>query len=697
VFDQLAQCSSKSTMQRAMKLIFFTIEWDSILEELTSLHISPTFDCKKSALRLRGDCSATDMEKGKTLLKDEIKQAKSKSLQGDDSDICLDPKLRKGFHQQVSVHPQPTISVLDPIEDADILALWNTQLLLDFPGIVQEASIEGSYSVALVRQNGPNGAHPVIRFRSSGNQSETSRQIFQENVESICVANNCPVPSVQFTEGTMVRLAGGSSTATVSDPSNDQKFPHGRRPWIKPGMSASIGPSRCPHVSATLGGYISVGGRIYMLTVDHFISGCSCISDTMMRSPSISDICSVRQHLAKKFADISLRISRSTRDEVPLGQAEHLLFPQDINEELEQYKRIEQELVDKENGFALGVLQYRCGSSLRPSANPRFAGRQHRMDWSLSAISSKHREGKNMHRYGRVVQPGLVDLAKEVLNPEGCGTPCTTTREVAGGECAFYVGTTSGLREGSINTALVLYKDEHGVSHEWSMVVPRCETLKDSDFLGDSGAWIIGNDDNSLLGMLWGWDNASLLFTPIHDVFADIGQRFVGQQIKLPEHPSGPRTGRSASFLCRRNSTPAVNEFDEPVMVTPGLLFPIDSNKSRRSSSASNTSNFSDWSLPSLLSSASSDNDEASPSSLSRSPSSHSLAKGGSEMKLSIRTKYTSLTTDALSEATGFGWVHVDRDDIVSKKSTQHLKVVDIGQEEFKSVVAYRDDTSLVG
>ena len=39
---------------------------------------------------------------------------------------------------------------------------------------------------------------------------------------------------------------------------------------------------------------------------------------------------------------------------------------------------------------------------------------------------------------------------------------------------------------------------------------------------GDSGSWILEKNSNSLLGMLWGWSDGCLLFTPIHDIFADI-------------------------------------------------------------------------------------------------------------------------------------------------------------------------------
>jgi hypothetical protein len=574
------------------------------------------------------------------------------------------------FHQQVSVHPQPEIYALNPKEDADILKLWNTRLLPRFPDMIREAVIEGSYSVALVRQNGPNGSQPIIRFRSSGNQGEMSRQIIRESVETICNNNRHQILQVQFTEGTIVRLVGGSSYASfVNDPSNDDKFPHARRPWARPGMGASIGLSQCPHVSATLGGYISVDERIYMLTVDHFISTCSCIVDTQLRSPSISDAADVKNQLKKRFQQLSLKISRSALNEVPLGQLDEILFTLDFNEELEHYKRFERELNDGDEGFALAKIRYRCGGAMAPlrlSVNPDLDGLSHHMDWSLSEITAKHRVGKNVHRYGRVASPSLDDLDKELVSFTGCGIPCETIGEVTGGEAAYYVGTTSGLREGFINPALIQYGDEYGVSHEWSMVVPHCEALKDSDFQGDSGAWIISND-NKLLGLLWGWDNGNLLFTPIQDVFADITQKMKCHKIELPDNSSGSRSKRSGSLLCRTDLVEIEQyipkqlvqepiESDEPVIVSPGMLSPFSIVQSRRSSSVSSISS---WSMSSSSSFSVSDEPPSHPNFPTKDQSEQTM--------LPFRPKSQSSPTWAMLEASDQDWVQFHRKDTMDE------------------------------
>jgi hypothetical protein len=656
------------------------LEWKGVLEKLSSLHILPTFDCKNAAIKLRGPCSVAELEQGKMVLLEQITQLKSMTLRDENAHKYVrsdQSKLMTAFHQQVSVHPQPEIYALDPKEDADTLKLWNTQLLPRFPDMVHEALIEGSYSVALVRQDGPNGSQPIIRFRSSENQGEMSRQIIQENVKTICINNRHQRLHVQFTKGTIVRLVGGASTASfVNDPSNDDKFPHARRPWPKPGMGASIGLSGCPHVSATLGGYISVDDRIYMLTVDHFISTCSCVVDNQLRSPSTSDAADVKDQLKKKFQQLGLKISRSALNEVPLGQVREILFTSDFDEELEHYRRFERELDNGDNGFALGRVRWRCGgalSPLRPSVNPDLAGISHHMDWSLSEITAEHREGKNVHRYGRVASPSLDDLEKEVMRPEGCGIPCETIGEATGGGAAYYVGTTSGLREGIINPALIQYKDDSGISHERSMIVPRCNALRNSDFQGDSGSWIISTD-NKLLGLLWGWDNGSLLFTPIQDVFADITQKIGCHQIKLPEYTSDPKSGHSPALLCRtsfcttRESTPELigMEFIEPDESTAGLLAPYD--YIRRGSCVSST--------PSLRSSSSSISEGSNAGSVS--PGLGLFDSAQSRMTLSFRTKNQSVST---------GYVLV-QNDFTNHEIARPLDVMELDREECKPGLA---------
>jgi hypothetical protein len=139
-----------------------------------------------------------------------IDSVKAKTPTNSQTEKPYSPRLKQAAYQRTCARPQPEIHALDVKENADVLAVWNQYLLPSFPLLVQKALVQGSYSASLVRQEVFDGLHPVIRFRSSGNQSEDSRRIIREGVKKICLENRSPRLPVQFTEGTLVRLMGGS-------------------------------------------------------------------------------------------------------------------------------------------------------------------------------------------------------------------------------------------------------------------------------------------------------------------------------------------------------------------------------------------------------------------------------------------------------------------------------------------------------
>jgi hypothetical protein len=554
------------------------------------------------------------MEKGKLMLSKLIEKAKLSPFRKHDPDTPP-PARAKPSVQQVAVHPQPAMIALHPDEDAEVLKTWHHYLLPRFPKIAREASIKGSYSVGLVGQSSKDGKNVIIRFRSAGNQGSTSRQIIREEIKKVCEQNHRNPLNIHFSQGTAVRLVGGSSTQiALDDPSIDQEFPYQRRPWKRPGMGASIGLKQCPDMSATLGGYVLLNGVLYMLSVDHFISECRCgEKSSTLRSPSVCDVEDVREQLKKKLDDIHLKVSRLGYREVPLHRTGRVVFSGKINEELELYKRFERDLQDNEDAPTIGEVRHRCGDGehpLRPPVNPTVDGELRRMDWSLTEITKRDRAGQNTHRHRRGAGPTLIDLRGEVNNPRGAGTPCKETGKVVGGEGAHYVGTASGYREGTINAAVQLHiDDDENTSYEWGMVVSGSERLPDTEFKGDSGAWIIGND-SKLLGLLWGWDNGLLLFTPIQDVFADI-KRTVRDCHQIQLFEESDRSRRSSTLLCRPQAALSIEKTLEkqgttigPAATTPQILLSPnfdDRNGLERTSSTSSL-----VSLPSLASSSSS-------------------------------------------------------------------------------------------
>ncbi|KAF2477028.1 uncharacterized protein BDR25DRAFT_370910, partial [Lindgomyces ingoldianus] len=121
-------------------------EFKSVLAKSKSLDIPPTLDSRHVAIKLRGSCSAVEMEKGKALLKKLMEKATPPCLRKDDMSAPVHPKTRAGFQQQVSIHLQPEILPLDPVADAESLRTWNKCLLPALPGIFKGVSVGGSYS-----------------------------------------------------------------------------------------------------------------------------------------------------------------------------------------------------------------------------------------------------------------------------------------------------------------------------------------------------------------------------------------------------------------------------------------------------------------------------------------------------------------------------------------------------------------------
>jgi hypothetical protein len=182
-------------------------DWNLIIEELQTLDITPVFDSKEGAIKLRGTCSS-HRDKGKKLLGELTDSTKAKTATNIHIAKMDSPRLMATYHQHTSTRPRPGIHALDVKENEDVLALWNKYLLPSYSSMVRNASIEGSHSVSLVLQDVLDSLHPVIRFRSSGEQSEQPRQIVREGMKMICLENHSPKLHVQFTVGTLVRLVG---------------------------------------------------------------------------------------------------------------------------------------------------------------------------------------------------------------------------------------------------------------------------------------------------------------------------------------------------------------------------------------------------------------------------------------------------------------------------------------------------------
>ncbi|KAF2014918.1 hypothetical protein BU24DRAFT_224005 [Aaosphaeria arxii CBS 175.79] len=620
----LQHCNEQSVECFAMTGVefhFLTKQWDfpKVISDLTRLCIKLFLVSSEFKVELRGSVSQDYMQRGKDLFAGLIESARPAAScvsEPDSLTQCSQPAEA----QTASYHHQPDFLALDPVEDAVALVTWHQFLLPEFPLIAKQSPIRGRYSVSLVAQVKDNTKHLIIRFRSSENQSNACRDFIRKRVEEICKEHGRVHFPVQFSQGTLVRLLGTAPSHNDSDdPSTDQKFAHHRRFWQTPGMGASIGLSQCPKISATLGGYILVDGRLFMLSVDHFISKCGCPNKTTsVRSPAHSDAQELKKQVEERLQDINSRLSRNGETEINLSNYSQVI-DRHTQMEIDLYERFRRELMQDESRFNFGHVHRRSGDGsppTRPAAIPVTPGEVRRTDWSLTEVTERARVGQNAHRHSRMSVPTLEDLRSEVMKPEGTGALVTTTANVRGGEAVHYVGTTSGLRPGRVNPAITLYGTEGGeISHEWTIAVEGNAKLNSEAFSGDSGAWIM-NDDNELLGHLWGWDGGLLWFTPIADVFQDIREHLNAASVTLRDdrlrlnsqglisrgegcsETNNEQLEEQGTKMARPNPSPSPSPMRN-------LLSPTDAEDKGRKRSSSVGSDLSIFSLPSLGSSSS--------------------------------------------------------------------------------------------
>jgi hypothetical protein len=335
-------------------------------------------------------------------------------------------------------------------------------------------------------------------------------------------------------------------------------------------MGSSIGLGSCKTVSATLGGYVSIGKRIYILTVNHFIDyaigveAATGMSQDTITSPSLLDVEELTEDLKQTVRDTDATIEDIAKRDFPSGQVtlQELRQHEDIIALMDNrdiFERFLRDLSRKPDEFYLGKIHQRCVPELReavrayklPSPNHENIQMYHRMDWSIFSVK-RARAGQNRHRHKFCTESGTVDFLSENLYPLGAGSLCQQTCEVEPGIAVYYVGQSSGRQSGKISAGPVSVTCGGKRSLEWAMVVPEDEQQEGEIYCGDSGAWIIRESDNALVGLLWGWINGQLIFTPINDVFADITETLNATEICLPKLSTAPDP--STLNICRVKS-----------------------------------------------------------------------------------------------------------------------------------------------
>jgi hypothetical protein len=478
--------------------------------------------------------------------------------------LCMRPKVPRVPPPQSETGTKTF--ALRHTEDAELLKVWHERIIPSLPDLLAK-TIGDNYSASLVRKGiSELSGTAVIQIQSHTVPSKTVRALIRSQIVR-WVDKDISLRSyqIQFSKGRLTMLAGElqgihemSDSPEQSDQGSDDDaepecYPFYKRYWRTPGPGASIGLLCTGAIAATICCYVHVEGRLFILTVKHFITKSydrllSGTSDrTTVVSPALADVDDMREKFTQFVTNFKIELDEAMRehfgDECPeyvsLGDIGSLPdHVQDIMEKLEVVQKDLSHLTGGDQPFRLGALAYQ---STTPCTSDRplfsFPGQRfgHHMDWALCSVLPQ-RTGTNRPRYKYNCEERVVDFYTGDTDTFGAGQPILDTCVVEGNTKVHFVGQATGRQSGEINPARILISQNGIISEEWAMVMSaNGQDGNDMIHRGDSGAPIVRDSDNKLAGLLWArTKDGQLVLTPINIVFDDIRQKIPASDVSLP-------------------------------------------------------------------------------------------------------------------------------------------------------------------
>ena len=491
----------------------------------------------------------------------------------------LDPLSNRGNDVELmKVFP------IKPKDDPRLVQIWFEHILPALPKILSP-SLGGTYAVSLVRRGLRGiGAKPCIQIESPRIPNPRIKQTIKDSLNDIYTDNNHRWVSVRFLKGSVKKLNGEKDEDhdDVEESAESQRYRFNLvRPYSKLRLSASLGLKCSKRVVATLGGFVDIGGEKYMLTSEHFVTHSQepaniDVDDTELEtitSPSRYDLNWMENNLKQTKRDldyeINLRIRKIYGDqEIPVDDLSRQVLTSELHGRVEQVKSLLEQVKKPANEYAIGTV-FMMSTEPRKAAVPRSVAdvarlknkkleAMYHMDWSLCKLDTDKAQAlENRHKYRSCQEATEDDYIEETDAANQPGDICHETCDVASGVAVYYVGQGSKHRTGIVNIPSLISRDS-STTLDWGILSSDDQEIPYEHVAGDSGAWVIRQNGNKVMGQVHSYSSGQVLFTPIDIIFADIAKE-CGVDAHLPSPPSGSRqlvSADSARPLCATPPTP---------------------------------------------------------------------------------------------------------------------------------------------
>lgn len=478
---------------------------------------------------------------------------------------------------------------LKPKEDRRLVRIWFKSILPALRDFLTPRLGE-RYSASLVRRGESDlTAEPYMQIESPCVPGREAQTVIKDWVSEICEKAGHEPISMRFVEGSVKKLSGmeGCDSDDGAESTYIQRLDlNYNRPYSKPGMGASVGLLCSDKVSATLGGYIIIGGEKYILTSEHFVTHSRERIDPdddcdTVTSPSRKDLKEIENNLKQDKRDIDSAINslaRRTYGDRDIPETDFsnpdTLSPElrDASSKNEDVRSLLGQVTRQHREYAVGTvkklsLEVKNASISRSLANVLGMGDEsimvdHQMDWALIKTNGHiAQNGDNRHKYRSnqdAIDDGLyVDENDHTYQP---GDFVYETCDAEVGYTVYYVGQKSKHRSGRVSLPI-----QNGSSGTlaWGIVGSDGAEILEEDVEGDSGAWVIRKEGNKLMGQVHSYSQGQVLFTPIDVIFADLAQ-VCNSEVSLPPCPPGlgqiPST-ITARPLCSGRQTPPARAY----------------------------------------------------------------------------------------------------------------------------------------